>query len=720
MSDAMAGVENNETWVFFLERKMLWVVQTENSAYALGVHPDGHVKQTYWGKRLARLEDYPAFEEYRDRVWWDWNDVYPVRGEGIQSEHCLKVEFADGVRDVVLHYQGFELSPRGLLLHFQDEAYGLEVCTRLEVFPECDLMAHSTTITNRGEKAVRLLDAKSASFYVPAQEGLGLTHLVGLWAHEFRRIREPLQEGSKILESREGRTSHFHNPVFALDAGAGEEHGDVWFGALAWSGNWKLCFHRLPYENIQVCGGINDWDMEILLEPGDAFSTPLLYFGFSAEGFGTMSRNLHRLQRERLLPREHANQPRKVLYNSWEATGFDVNQQNQQALVERAARIGVELFVVDDGWFGQRNHDRAGLGDWQVNREKFPEGLSPLIEQVHGKGMDFGIWVEPEMVNPDSELYRAHPEWVLGYPERPLTLRRNQLVLNLAREDVRAFVLRTVDGLLTQNAIDFVKWDMNRAVLEAGWQEKEHSPAVWVEYVNNLYAVWKELRARHPNVVFESCSGGGGRVDMGILPFADQFWPSDNTDPFDRQLIQEGFSLFYAPKTMMCWVTDWGGKDAYSLKYRFHVSMMGSLGIGADLNHLSEEELQQCSRFVEQYKEMRNVIQQGELYRLRCPSTSSYTASQYLSAGGDKAVVIVLKNPRPLSMFQGVRVQLRGLEEKALYQLEQTGKQFSGSALMYLGVEVDFSSEMQIRATNNRHFDSAMLVFSKVAPAKGE
>ena len=348
---------------------------------------------------------------------------------------------------------------------------------------------------------------------------------------------------------------------------------------------------------------------------------------------------------------------------------FQCERRKSKKLAEKASQIGVELFVVDDGWFGQRNNDKAGLGDWYVNPEKFPNGLKPLIDFVKSLGMDFGIWVEPEMVNPDSDLYRKHPDWVIHFPNRPRTEQRNQLILNLARDDVKEYIKEFMDKLLTENNIDFVKWDMNRHIFESGWPEVKPTKQreIWVRYVWNLYDIWNYLREKHPHVTFESCSSGGGRIDLGILKYADQVWTSDNTDPFDRLEIQEGFSYAYAPKIMMGWVTDWGGKDKYSLEYRFHSSMIGSLGIGADLNKFTDNDIAIATKQVQLYKEIREIVQEGNQYRLSSVNKERYFAVQYLTKDKNEGVIIYLRNPRRFGLFDRVNIKLKGLEDNYLY-----------------------------------------------------
>lgn len=305
--------------------------------------------------------------------------------------------------------------------------------------------------------------------------------------------------------------------------------------------------------------------------------------------------------------------------------------------------MGVELFVVDDGWFGERHSDKAGLGDWHANREKFPNGLGELIAHVNGLGMDFGIWVEPEAVNPDSELYRKHPDWIYRFDgSEPLQL-RNQYVLNITKPPVRRYILEMLHDLLRSGNIRFLKWDMNRSISDLGEGGGTKDRRLWVEHVHALYEIWSELRRDHPDVELETCAGGGGRIDLGILRYAAQCWPSDNTDPFDRLFIQHGFTQFYAPQIMMCWVTDTpsgAGKANRSIAYKFHSAMCGGLGIGADINRLSPEEAAEYKRHILQYKEIRETILGGDLFRLRPPGESGLTAVEYVGPFGDEIVVL--------------------------------------------------------------------------------
>src|SRR6185437_15478618 len=472
--------------------------------------------------------------------------------------------------------------------------------------------------------------AESATWYMPPGDGYRLSYLSGRWAAETQLNREPIHEGMKVLESRLGHTGHNLNRWFAIDPGnAGEEHGRVWFGGLAWSGNWRISVEQTPYRQVRVTGGFNTFDFAYPLNPGESLQTPEFYGGYSDHGFGGASRLLHTLELTDIQPGGSKARPRPVLYNSWEATTFNVTEAGQEVLADKAAKLGVELFVIDDGWFGKRDNDRAGLGDWVVNPQKFPHGLQSLIKHVNGLGMDFGLWVEPEMVNPDSDLYRAHPDWVMNFPGRPRSELRNQLVLNLARDDVRDYILNALDKLASEYNIRYFKWDMNRTFAEPGWPEvaPDEQKTLWVKYVRNLYDIMDRLRAKHPNLEFESCSGGGGRIDLGIMRYVDEFWTSDNTEAFDRLRIQEGFTQAYAPKLMSAWVTDVPNMNGRStpLQFRFLVAMQGALGIGANLNKWTNQDNQIATRMIALDKRIRSTVQYGNLYRILSPRTNDTT-----------------------------------------------------------------------------------------------
>jgi alpha-galactosidase len=678
-----------------------WVLETATTGYALGLNEAGLLAHCFWGARLPDAADYPP--PPAPRGWASFNNpaqLTPEEYPGYEDikfvEPCLKVTFADGVRDVVLRFDSAEVVEEELRLHLHDRHYALRVTLHYRVHAAYDLIERYVTVANLGETPMTLERVWSAQWHVPPPGGgYRLTHVSGRWLDEMHLRREPLVQGVKVVESRRLTTSHHANPWFAVDRGqADEDSGEVWFGVLAWSGNWKLAAEVTDFGSTRLSLGINDWDFAWRLEARQSFTTPSSLAGYTAEGFGGASRKLHDFIRDTLLP--HGPVQHKVLYNSWEATTFNVDEVSQGRLAELAAGMGVELFVMDDGWFHGRNDDHAGLGDWWPDETKFPDGLARLIKHVNELGMEFGLWVEPEMVNPNSELYRAHPDWVIHFPTRARTEGRNQLILNLGRTDVQDYLIDLLDRLLAQNAIAFIKWDMNRNVSEPGWPEAPGDQReLWVRYVQGVYRVWGTLRERHPGVIWQSCSGGGGRADLGILRLADQIWVSDNTEAAARLGIQEGFSHIFPANTMEAWVTD-AGNNYLSLEFRFHVSMCGSLGVGGHLLRWSEAERAEAARWIALYKEIRPIIQLGDLYRLRSPQAGAFSALQYVSKDRSAGVLFAFRTHLPVPADLPP-LYLRGLDPESRYEVEGVGVR-SGQGWMRAGLDVklkDFQSTVR-------------------------
>jgi alpha-galactosidase len=700
--------------------RKIWLLSTGQNSYAMGLGADGQLEHLYWGAPLWRADDLAAPPARRDISSFDprqmlENEEYPGWGGPRYYEPALKITRKDGDRDLVLRYVSHRIQGDNLDVEMKDIKDDIGVTLHYRVYPGYGIIARSATIRNGAGQPVMIESAQSATWYLPAGEGYELTYLTGRWAAETQLNREPIHQGMKVLESRKGHTSHNLNPWFAIDAGgAAEDHGDVWFGALAWSGNWRITVEQTPYRQVRVTGGFNTFDFDYPLNNGETLDTPEFYAGFSAGGFGGASRMLHRFEREQILPGGARSRTRPVLFNSWEATTFNVNEAGQIALADKAAKLGVELFVVDDGWFGKRNNDHAGLGDWFVNPQKFPQGLGGLIQHVNQLGMDFGLWVEPEMVNADSDLYRAHPDWVINFPGRPRSELRNQMILNLARNDVKEYIFGVLDKLASEYNIRYFKWDMNRSFSEPGWPEAgpDQQRKLWVQYVRNLYDIFDRLRAKHPRLEIESCSGGGGRIDLGILRRVDEVWTSDNTEAFDRLRIQEGFSYAYAPKIMSAWVTDVPNMNGRStpLEFRFLVAMQGALGIGGDLNKWSGPDMALAARMVALYKRIRDTVQLGSLYRLQSPRTEDVTANEYVSADGKQAVLFAFRRGQQYNT-PAPAIRLRGLDPRGVYRLESVNNklvdrqpELSGAYLMNQGLNLNLRGD----------YDSTAVILERV------
>jgi alpha-galactosidase len=692
------------------------------TTYAFGANARGELQQLYWGGRIAETDAIPAAVPMREWASFDSShsntpEEYAGWGAGLFTEPALKITFVDGNRDLVLHYESYKTTTNGVDVVLKDIERKIYVTLHYTMDPQTGILARSATIESREAAPVTVEQAAAAAWALPPAH-YTLNYLTGRWAGEWNLTEEPLHPGVRVIESRRGSTGHQANPWFAIQAGeSSEEHGEVWFGALAWSGSWRITVEQDQLDAVRVTGGFNPFDFGYVLHPGERLETPVFYAGYSPDGLGGASRLLHSFELHSVLPRTDSKasattpKPRPVIYNSWEATEFNVNEAGQIALAEKAAALGVDRFVMDDGWFGQRKNDHAGLGDWDVNPQKFPHGLKPLIDRVHALSMDFGLWVEPEMVNPDSDLYRKHPEWVLSFPGRPRSEQRNQLVLNLARDDVRDYVLDFLDKLLSENDVAFLKWDYNRNWSEPGWDQlpAAEQKKVYVQYTRNLYSILSELRRKHPTVEIESCSGGGGRVDLGILHYTDEVWPSDNTDPFDRLTIQDGFTYAYTPQVMMAWVTDsphWMNKRSTSLSYRMLSAMQGSLGIGANITNWTPEETALAKRLIAGYHEVQPTIVQGELYRLISPRNGSeFSATQTVRA--DKGQSVVFAFIHSTQEGRGFPIlKLKGLDSATQYALTSiegsakpgTPAVASGAWWMNHGLEMDDAFRGDFRA----------------------
>ena len=690
--------------VEYLEKNKLYSISGKNTHYLFALDERGVLKHLYWGEKARCLEDFIAGYTGEGSSNDPGIDILPEEyspwGGLRYKEPCLKAEFGDGTRDLALVFKEHEIAGDILSVNFVDSCYPLEVQLRYRAIEDLDMIERWAEIRNTGKELITITSAASAEFHFPGT-GWRQTNIYGHWAAEQKRFREPLTYGKKVLESRKGSTAHNHGPFFIVDTDADETRGDVYFGALAYSGNFKVTFEVSQYDTTRVVVGINDFDFSWRLAGGESFCTPSVFCGHTSLGYGDMSLRMHRFALERVMPAAHRKTVRPVLYNSWEATYFDVAVGGQMALADTAAAMGVELFVVDDGWFGERNSDRAGLGDWYVNKTKFPGGLEPLISHVKGLGMEFGIWVEPEMVNPDSDLYRKHPEWIYRFDNREPTQGRNQLVLNLCDPAVEGYIIGVMTSLLSSHDISFVKWDMNRPISEPGALNltPEDRKSVWHRHTLAFYRIVDELRRRFPEVVFEACASGGGRIDLGCLQRFDQFWTSDNTDALDRLDIQEGFSLLYPAKAMRAWVTDcpnFLNKRSIPLRYRFHSAMMGALGIGGNLNKWTAGELEEAKALVSRYKDIRIIVQEGVQYRLGSIQ-DGLAAVQFVLAG--ESVLFALTRGEQFGR-ELIPVKLRGLDPDRRYTVDIDGfiYQKSGDYLMKVGVTLhlpgDYASKI--------------------------
>lgn len=719
---AAARAASGEPPVRYLSEPKIFILETDHTSYVFGINEQNALQNLYWGKKITRDQDFVSahtpeaypFESPEGMA----NEEYPGWGGMRYTEPCLKVTLAEGVRDLVLKYVSHQIKGDTLEVRTRDINHDLFVTLSYRVYPRHDIIRKSTLIENQTKQSLVVESAQSGVWYIPPGVGYRLTYLPGRWAAENQVTQEVVNQGKKVLESRRMVTSHQMNPYFALDykGEANEESGRVWFGTLGWSGNWKIVVEQTPNQQVRVVGGYNDFDFGYQLRPGQSLSTPEFYGGYSEGGFGEASRLLHHLELEDILPHQPPPRLRPVVFNSWCTTEFAVSEENQRQFAAIAAKLGVEHFMIDDGWFGERKTDRAGLGDWYPDPDKFPHGLKPLIDYVHSLGMEFGLWWEPEMVNPDSQLYRQHPDWVINFPGRPRSEGRNQLMLNLARQDVKEWAINVFDKILQDNDIKIVKWDMNRHISEPGWPEAPvaEQKQIWVKYVANLYALIDRLRAKHPNVEFETSEGGGGRVDLEFMKRMEQINTSDNGDAFDGLGIWEGYTFVHAPKLIDGGVGDNPGTNDRStpLKFRFltGIAMGGAFGLCCDIRKWPQADLDMAKTMIAYYKRIRQTLQNGDLYRLASLREGNLAAQEYVAADGKQAVLFAFLHSQQFSQ-PAPTIFLRGLEPDALYRLQPVDNKLvekqqilSGSYLMNHGLDFNLVGD----------FDSAALVLERV------
>jgi alpha-galactosidase len=683
-------------------------------SYAFAVERDGTpLRHLYWGGPLDR-DDLPRLvaagaARAGSNTWSRpraHREELVAYGGARFDESALLVEFADGVTALNLRYDGVDgvngVDGAGdrLAVRLVDKhrALAVTVCYAVRGPALCRWLE----VTNRGTEPVVLTRAGSASWPVPWQQRYQATTLSGGYAAETQVRRLPLGIGRLVLESRRGVPGHAHQPWLAVDGGAGEEHGEVWSLAVAHGGSWKLVAEVSGDGYLHVTAGVNDFNLRQALDPGARVALPESVGVYGPTGYADLSARWHAYERAHVLPRP--DQVRPVLYNSWESTFFDVRHDDQVALAKRARELGVELFVVDDGWFAGRTDERGGLGDWRADPAKLPAGVAGLADEVHALGMRFGLWVEPESVSADSDLYREHPDWVQRWPDREPTPLRRSFGLDFGLPAVQDWAVATLDRLVRDGHVDFLKWDLNRSLTDV-------TGAAALRHEAGFRAVLDRLRAAQPDLWVETCASGGGRSDLATLSRFDQSWPSDNTDALERLAIQEGYAFIHAPQTMSCWVTDSPGylsKRPIPLRFRFHTAMTGVLALGGRLGEWSPAEFAEAAGYLSRYLEIRDTVQLGRRYRLDAPPPGSTnygaprperTALCCVAADGSQVVVFVFA--------QTVRqdcadppLRLRGLDPAARYRDVDTGIDYGGAFLTGHGLRPllagDYASELVV------------------------
>lgn len=672
-----------------------WTLRTENTGYTVRLSPDGPwAELDAWGPH--GVESGPSALDWSHRTHFITPaDAAPAEylPHGLRPFNGadLVVGRADGERGVWWDFEGAEETEGKLRLAFADETLGLRTVLCYETVPGTDVILRWTEHTASRELRLERLD--SAAVNVPVTTGARLTYLTGQWSQEFQLTRLDLTRGTFTMGSTQGVPGHAYVPWLAVQDLASDD-SPAYGVALEWPGNWHITAEAEPGGAVRVRAGRVPHEGAVLLARGTTLTTPRLACAFSPDGLDGLSRVWHRYDRH--LSGDRLHRTRKVLYNSWEATGFDVDAADQLELAKTAADIGAELFVVDDGWFTGRRDDTGGLGDWFPDPAAFPQGFDRFVEEVRGLGLDFGLWVEPESVSPGSRLHAEHPDWIYRVDGRPARLVRNQLLLDLGRTDVQDFVIGTLDRLLGSYAIGYLKWDMNRPPTERGRPGAGHVD-LDAEHVAGYLRVLDHLRTAHPDVTVEGCAGGGARIDHMTLARTDVVWPSDNTAPLDRLSVQHGFLHAHAPHVMSSWVTDAPGvfdPRPRSLAFRFVNAMCGVLGIGADLRTWTPDQRAAATRWIARYKEVRDVLHHGEARLIGSPADAT-CGVQY--DAGERTVVAALSTGRldgaPLVPGRPDRLRLRGLDPAAHYRDTATGTTYGGAHLLHYGLPFAWSAD---------------------------
>ncbi len=715
----------------FDETRGQFYLHTDHASYIIELL-DGRIPMhAHWGGRLDTMEPMSSFlsTHHSNFVALDTGAEsplgstdslqleYPVYGTSDLRQPALHVQFADGTRiqqpEYVSHTirdgkpaleglpatYGDAEDVQTLEITLRDAYSGLTLLLQYSVFPAYDAITRSAKIVNGGKDAVKLLKVMSANvdFY---ERPLDMMHLWGIWARERHVERLPLGHSGQRVSSARGASGHEHNPFFALlDPTATETTGEVYGFSLVYSGNFEAGAEPDAFGFTRAAIGINSFDFSWELTPQASFQTPEAVLVYSAEGIGEMSRRYHRLYREHLCRGEYQFADRPVLVNNWEATYFNFNEEKLLTIAAEAKKLDIDMLVLDDGWFGKRDNDNCSLGDWVCNTDKLKGGLKSLGDRLTEMGLRFGLWFEPEMISPDSDLYRAHPDWCIHVPGRPRHESRTQLILDLSRPEVQDYVIGAVSAVLDSAPISYVKWDMNRSYSDIGsaYLDAAHQQELPHRYMLGLYRILDAVTSAHPHILFESCSGGGGRFDPGMLYYMPQTWCSDDSDAVERLYIQYGTSMVYPSITMgahvsVCPNHQIGRTTPFAM--RGNVAMSGQFGYELDLSKLSDEDRALAKEQVAFYKAHRHTVQHGDMFRLCSPFEEPFAAWEFRSPD-EKEVLLFGFNIAGRAIQSPKRVKLQGLDTAASYRDEATGRVYSGAFLAQIGIPFERAHDYQ-------------------------
>lgn len=717
--------------IIYDDKEKIFLINTIETTYAIGIMGQ-YLVHLYWGKRISGKFSINDIMPYVSRPYASIfrKDVNPYSNECLPMEYpafgscdprypAIEIDYGDG-NFLNLEYTGYiiyrgkhkidslpssfgtENEVTTLEIELTDKTKNTQVVLMYSVFEEMNVITRSVKINNLGTEDIIVDKVLSASvdFF---ENDFQMISLSGAWARERHIEKIDLHHGNTMIESRRGASSHQLNPFIALARkGATETYGDVFSMNFVYSGNFVAGAEVDHYQMTRMYMGINPFNFSWKLSPGKVFQSPEVIMVYSDEGLGKMSRVYHDFFREHICKSKYSKKVRPILINNWEATYYDFNEEKLIKLAKKAKEIGVEMIVLDDGWFGERNDPSSSLGDWYVNKSKLPNGIDGLAKKIDEIDMKFGIWVEPEMISEKSVLFGKHPDWVMGSCSEYISEGRNQYILDLSNPEVCEYIIDVLSDLFSSAKISYVKWDMNRSMNEVNsrYIDNDRQKEVAHRYILGLYYILDTLTERFPNILFEGCAGGGGRFDAGMLYYMPQIWTSDCTDAIERLYIQYGTSLVYPALSMGAHVSVVPNHQlgrTTSIETRINVALLGQFGLELDVEKCSDEELSHLRKGIAKYKELREIIQFGDMYRLCSPFDSNSASWEFISK--DKKDILVFNfciftNANPKFSF----LHLQGLEEDAIYYDEEHNIKLSGSVLMRNGISLlnteDYKSEM--------------------------
>lgn len=701
--------------IFFNEETKIFYLEGKNVTYSFFVNDGGYLEHLYFGEKIGR--DDIRYTTFNGRVSFEAISsrkcIYNLKnpeisffGLGDYKEPTVQVQNSSGDRISELLFEGYEIlknKPKisgmpsmdggeTLLVHLKDSVTNFMADLYYTVYDDADVIARRIVYKNGGCNPVKMLRAYSFAFGLPTGK-YDMLSLFGGWATERHTERVPLHHGVSSIDSKRATSSAALNPFIAvLEPETTETAGNAYGFSLIYSSSYVLKAEVASSGEVQITGGINDFDFSWLLQQNCELETPEIVIAYSNEGIGGMSRELHNAYRNHLINKRFVNKQRPIVINNWEATYFDFDNEKLMRIIDAAEDTGIDTFVLDDGWFGKRNDDKSSLGDWVVNEEKLKGGLKTVIDYVHSKGMKFGLWFEPEMISEESELYRKHPDYAIKIPGREPSRHRNQLMLDLTRSEVRDYIVSSVNKVLKENKIEYVKWDYNRNATEfySIGRDKDRQCEFAHRYALGLYDICERIVNANPNIFFEGCSGGGARFDPAMLHYFSQIWTSDDTDAEERTQIQYGTSIVYPLSTMSCHVSVCPNHQTgrtTSMQARTDIAHLGATGYELNLADMDKEELKRIKTDIAEYKKCSDLILEGDLYRIDDPNTSNYFTVAVVSKDKSKALLLTYRRMgRPNA--EAKRVKFQGLDKNKKYKLEGKDGVLSGDTLMNVGIPI--------------------------------